>query len=118
MTDYKTYYGILDNGQLRNGFAYTSIRELLENVSEAIMDVTNDPQIIEISTAADTLDKHLTILYIHGFEPCKIPMYVAEEIKQHPSAVVSMDSQYFYDGSMYGIQGLSTEEIVEILEGN
>ena len=27
-------------------------------------------------------------------------------------------TQYFYDGSMYGIQGLSTEEIVEILEGN
>lgn len=87
MTDYKTYYGILDNGQLRNGFTSTNLQELLETVAEAIIEVTDDPQIIEISTTADTLDKYLTILYIHGFEPCKIPMYVAEEIKQHPSAV-------------------------------
>ena len=115
MTDYKTYYGILDNGQLRNGFTSTNLQELLETVAEAIIKVTDDPQIIEISTTADTLDKYLTILYIHGFEPCKIQMYVAEEIKQHPSAVVSMESQYFYDGSLYGVKELSTEEIVEIL---
>jgi hypothetical protein len=115
MTELKTYYGILDNGQLRNGFAYTSLKELLESVSESIMDVTDDPEIIEISTTADTLDKHLTILYLHGFEPCKIPMYVAKEIKQHPSAVVNMDPQYFYDGSLYGVKELSTEEIVDIL---
>lgn len=48
MTELKTYYGILDNGQLRNGFAYTSLKELLESVSESIMDVTDDPEIIEI----------------------------------------------------------------------
>lgn len=114
MTELKTYYGILDNGQLRNGFVSTDLRELLEMVAEAIIDVTDNPEIIEISTAADNLDKHLTIIYIHGFEPCKVPMYVAEEIKQHPSAVVSMDSQYFYDGSLYGVKGLTTEEIVEI----
>ena len=48
MLDFPTYYGILDNNELRLGFVYTSILELLEQVSEQIIQVTNDEEILKV----------------------------------------------------------------------
>ena len=37
---------------------------------------------------------------MHGFEICEIPAYIAEDIKHERSAIVNMDSEYFYNGSL------------------
>lgn len=48
MPDFPTYYGILDNNKLRLGFVYTSILELLNQVSHQIMEVTDNDEILEL----------------------------------------------------------------------
>ena len=46
MTEFPTYYGILDNDKLRVGFVYNSLPKLIDSVSEAIIEVTNDEEIL------------------------------------------------------------------------
>ena len=48
MPDFPTYYGILDNEQLRLGFVYTSILELLDQVSDQIMQVADNEEILKL----------------------------------------------------------------------
>ena len=113
MTDFPKYYGILDNNELRLGFVYTSILELLDQVSEQIIQVTNDEEILKLNNEPQTEFTDLEIIRLHGFEICQIPAYIAEDIKYEQSAVVSMNNKYFYDGSLKFIKKLEYEDILQ-----
>ena len=113
MPDFPTYYGILDNNKLRLGFVYTSILELLDQVSHQIMKVTDNDEILELKNEPKTEFTDLEIIRLHGFEICQIPAYVAEDIKHERSAVVNMDDQYFYDGSLKFVKKLEYEDILQ-----
>lgn len=113
MPDFPTYYGILDNNKLRLGFVYTSILELLDQVSHQIMEVTDNDEILELKNEPKTEFTDLDIIRLHGFEICQIPAYVAEDIKHEQSAVVNMDDQYFYDGSLKFVTKLEYEDILQ-----
>ena len=111
MPDFPTYYGILDNNKLRLGFVYTSILELLDQVSHQIMEVTDNDEILELKNEPKTEFTDLEIIRLHGFEICQIPAYVAEDIKHEQSAVVNMNDQYFYDGSLKFVTKLEYEDL-------
>lgn len=113
MSDFPTYYGILDNEQLRLGFVYTSILELLDQVSDQIIQVTNDEEILKLKDEPKTEFTDLEIIRLHGFEICQIPAYIAEDIKHEQSAVGNMDDQYFYDGSLKFVTKLEYEDILQ-----
>lgn len=113
MPDFPTYYGILDNNKLRLGFVYTSILELLNQVSHQIMEVTDNDEILELKNEPKTEFTDLEIIRLHGFEICQIPAYVAEDIKHEQSAVVNMDGQYFYDGSLKFVTKLEYEDLLK-----
>ena len=113
MPDFPTYYGILDNNKLRLGFVYTSILELLDQVSHQIMEVTDNDEILELKNEPKTKFTDLEIIRLHGFEICQIPAYVAEDIKHEQSAVVNMDDQYFYDGSLKFVTKLEYEDLLK-----
>lgn len=113
MPDFPTYYGILDNNKLRLGFVYTSILELLDQVSHQIMEVTDNDEILELKNEPKTEFTDLEIIRLHGFEICQIPAYVAEDIKHEQSAVVNMDNQYFYDGSLKFVTKLEYEDLLK-----
>lgn len=113
MPDFPTYYGILDNNKLRLGFVYTSILELLDQVSHQIMEVTDNDEILELKNESKTEFTDLEIIRLHGFEICQIPAYVAEDIKHEQSAVVNMDDQYFYDGSLKFVTKLEYEDLLK-----
>lgn len=113
MPDFPTYYGILDNNKLRLGFVYTSILELLDQVSHQIMEVTDNDEILELKNEPKTEFTDLEIIRLHGFEICQIPAYVAEDIKHQQSAVVNMDDQYFYDGSLKFVTKLEYEDLLK-----
>ena len=113
MLDFPTYYGILDNNKLRLGFVYTSILELLDQVSHQIMEVTDNDEILELKNEPKTEFTDLEIIRLHGFEICQIPAYVAEDIKHEQSAVVNMDDQYFYDGSLKFVTKLEYEDLLK-----
>ena len=112
MPDFPKYYGILDNNQLRLGFVYTSILELLDQVSDQIMQITNDEEILKLKDEPKTEFTDLEIIRLHGFEICQIPAYVAEDI-MHERSVVNMDDQYFYDGSLMFVNKLEYEDILQ-----
>lgn len=113
MPDFPTYYGILDNNKLRLGFVYTSILELLDQVSHQITEVTDNDEILELKNEPKTEFTDLEIIRLHGFEICQIPAYVAEDIKHEQSAVVNMDDQYFYDGSLKFVTKLEYEDLLK-----
>ena len=113
MPDFPTYYGILDNNKLRLGFVYTSILELLDQVSHQIMEVTDNDEILELKNEPKTEFTDLEIIRLHGFEICQIPAYVAEDIKHEQSAVINMDDQYFYDGSLKFVTKLEDEDLLK-----
>lgn len=113
MPNFPTYYGILDNNKLRLGFVYTSILELLNQVSHQIMEVTDNDEILELKNEPKTEFTDLEIIRLHGFEICQIPAYVAEDIKHEQSAVVNMDGQYFYDGSLKFVTKLEYEDLLK-----
>ena len=113
MPDFPTYYGILDNNKLRLGFVYTSILELLNQVSHQIMEVTDNDEILELKNEPKTEFTDLEIIRLHGFEICQIPAYVAEDIKHEQSAVVNMNDQYFYDGSLKFVTKLEYEDLLK-----
>ena len=100
MTEFPTYYGILDNDELRVGFVYTSLPKLIDSVSEAIIEVTNDEEILALLNEPPTLERHLDIIEMHGFEICELPAYIAEDIQFEEPALVSMKDKYFYNGSL------------------
>ena len=113
MPDFPTYYGILDNNKLRLGFVYTSILELLDQVSHQIMEVTDNDEILQLKDEPKTEFTDLEIIRLHGFDICQIPAYVAEDIKHERSDVVNMDDQYFYDGSLKFVNKLEYEDILQ-----
>lgn len=113
MPDFPTYYGILDNNKLRLGFVYTSILKLLDQVSHQIMEVTDNDEILELKNEPKTEFTDLEIIRLHGFEICQIPAYVAEDIKHEQSAVINMDDQYFYDGSLKFVTKLEYEDLLK-----
>ena len=113
MSDFPTYYGILDNEQLRLGFVYTSILELLDQVSDQIMQVADNEEILKLKDEPKTEFTDLEIIRLHGFDICQIPAYVAEDIMYEQSAVVNMDDQYFYDGSLKFVTKLEYEDILK-----
>ena len=100
MTDFPKYYGILDNDQLRVGFVYTSLPKLIDAISDAILEVTDDENILALSNKPPTLERDLDIIEMHGFEICELPAYIAEDIQFEKPAVVSMEDKYFYNGSL------------------
>ena len=100
MTNFPTYYGILDNDQLRVGFVYTSIPKLINSVSNAILEVTDDEDILALSDEPPTFERDLDIIEMHGFEICKLPAYIAEDIQFEKPAIVSMEKEYSYNGSL------------------
>lgn len=113
MPDFPKYYGILDNEQLRLGFVYTSILELLDQVSDQIMQVADNEEILKLKDEPKTEFTDLEIIRLHGFEICQIPAYVAEDIMHERSAVVNMDNEYFYDGSLKFVTKLEYEDILQ-----
>ena len=113
MPDFPKYYGILDNEQLRLGFVYTSILELLDQVSDQIIQVADNEEILKLKDEPKTEFTDLEIIRLHGFDICQIPAYVAEDIKHEQSAVVNMDNQYFYDGSLKFVTKLEYEDILK-----
>lgn len=100
MTEFPTYYGILDNDKLRVGFVYNSLPKLIDSVSEAIIEVTNDEEILALLNEPPTLERDLDIIEMHGFEICELPAYIAEDIQFEEPALVSMEDKYFYNGSL------------------
>ena len=113
MPDFPKYYGILDNEQLRLGFVYTSILELLDQVSVQIMLFSYVVVILKLKDDHKTEFTDLEIIRLHGFEICQIPAYVAEDIIHERSAVVNMDKEYFYDGSLKFVTKLEYEDILQ-----
>ena len=81
-----------------------SIEKLIDSVSEAIANVTNDSEILKILNEPPTLERDLDIIEMHGFEICELPAYIAEDIQFEKSAIVSMENQYFYNGSLQFIK--------------
>ena len=75
--------------------------------SEAIANITNDSEILELLNEPPTLERDLDIIEMHGFEICKLPAYIAEDIQFETPAVVSMDKEYFYNGSLKFIKKLN-----------
>ena len=91
----KKYYGVLDlcEGALRNGFVFTNYETALKEVSQGIMEVTNDPKILEL----DETD-YETILEFHNFEIVEISKEAADEIKDKEFWYVNAGPEAFYFG--------------------
>ena len=111
MTEFPTYYGILDNNQLRVGFVYTSLTKLIDSVSEAILEVTDDEDILALSDETPTLERDLDIIEMHGFEICELPAYIAEDIQYEKPAIVSMEKDYFYNGSLKFVKKVENTQL-------
>ena len=92
---YKKYYGVYDlcAGLLRVGFVYPSYEKAIRDVAIGIMEVTNDPEILEL----DEYD-YETIVEMHNFKIVEIPRIVAKKIKDQDPYFVSMDRNAFYYG--------------------
>ena len=91
----KKYYGVLDlcEGALRNGFVFTNYKIALKEVSQGIMEVTDDPEILEL----DETD-YETILELHNFEIVEISKEAADEIKDKEFWYVNAQLEAFYFG--------------------
>lgn len=91
----KKYYGVLDSieGALRNGFVFTDYNIALKEVSQGIMEVTNNPEILEL----DETD-YETILEFHNFEIVEISKEAANEIKDKEFWYVNAQPEAFYFG--------------------
>ena len=92
---YKKYYGVYDlcAGLLRVGFVYPNYKKAIRDVAIGIMEITNDPEILEL----DEYD-YETIIEMHNFKIVEIPRIVAKKIKNKDPYFVSMDRDAFYYG--------------------
>lgn len=92
------YYGILDQdlNQLRMGFASADPSELAENVAFNILEVTDDPDILDYHKQYPN-DYH-TILTMHGFEIVPISEDIYQTILDEniETAVVSTEAKYLW----------------------
>lgn len=92
---YKKYYGVYDNcaGLLRVDFVYPSYEKAIRDVAIGIIEVTNDPEILELYEY-----DYETIIEMHNFKIVEIPSFVARKIKDKDPYFVSMDRDAFYYG--------------------
>lgn len=92
------YYGILDQdlNQLRIGFASADPSQLVENVAFHILEVTDDPDILEYH--AQHPNDYDTILTMHGFEivPISEDIYQTMLDENIETAVVSTEAKYLW----------------------
>ena len=92
------YYGILDQdlNQLRMGFASADPSKLANDVAFHILEVTDDPDILNYHKQYP--DDYKTILTIHGFEivPISEDIYNAMSDESIETAVVSTDAKYLW----------------------
>ena len=92
------YYGILDRdlNQLRMGFANANPSQLAENVAFHILEVTDDPDILEYHKKYP--NDYDTILTMHGFEivPISEDIYDAMSDENIETAVVSTEAKYLW----------------------
>lgn len=102
----KHFFAVLDQQErkIRNGFVSQDAKELLFQVAEAIVDVWDTEASFEVDLENLTVDVALSILDTHEFSIVKIPSYIKDLIEDKPSAVVSNESQYFFDGSLLGVE--------------
>ena len=91
----KKYYGVLDlcEGALRNGFVFTDYNTALKDVSQGIMEVTNDPEILELYET-----DYETILEFHNFEIVEISKHAADKIRDKEFWYVNAQPEAFYFG--------------------
>ena len=92
------HYGILDQdlNQLRMGFASADPSELAHNVAFNILEVTDDPDILEYHKQYP--DDYGTILTMHGFEivPISEDIYQTMLDENIETAVVSTEAKYLW----------------------
>lgn len=92
------YYGILDQdlNQLRMGFASADPSRLASNVAFHILEVTDDPDILDYHKQYP--DDYDTILTMHGFEivPISENIYQAISDENIETAVVSTEAKYLW----------------------
>ena len=92
------YYGILDQdlNQLRMGFASADPSKLANDVAFHILEVTDDPDILNYHKQYP--DDYKTILTIHGFEivPISEDIYNAMSDESIETAVVSTEDKYLW----------------------
>lgn len=92
------YYGILDQdlNQLRMGFASADPSKLANDVAFHILEVTDDPDILNHHKQYP--DDYKTILTIHGFEivPISEDIYNAMSDESIETAVVSTEAKYLW----------------------
>lgn len=92
------YYGILDQDlkQLRMGFANADPSELASDAAFHILEVTDDPDILEYH--AQHPNDYNTILTMHGFEivPISEDIYRIMLDENIETAVVSTEAKYLW----------------------
>ena len=92
------YYGILDQdlNQLRMRFASADPSKLANDVAFHILEVTDDPDILNYHKQYP--DDYKTILTIHGFEivPISEDIYNAMSDESIETAVVSTEAKYLW----------------------
>lgn len=92
------HYGILDQdlNQLRMGFASMNPSELASNVAFHILEVTDDPDILDYHK--QYRNDYKTILTMHGFEivPISEDIYNAISDENIETAVVSTEAKYLW----------------------
>ena len=92
------HYGILDQNlnQLRMGFASADPSELAENVAFHILEVTDNPDILDYHKQYP--DDYKTILTMHRFEivPISEDIYNAMSDESIETAVVSTEAKYLW----------------------
>lgn len=92
------YYGILDQdlNQLRMGFASADPSKLASDVAFHILEVTDDPDILEYHKQYP--NDYKTILTMHGFEivPISKDIYQAMSDENIETAVISTEAKYLW----------------------
>lgn len=92
------YYGILDQNlnKLRMGFASADPSSLASDVAFHILEVTDDPDILEYHEQHP--DDYNTILTMHGFEiiPISEDIYQTMLDENIETAVVSTEAKYLW----------------------
>lgn len=92
------YYGILDQdlNQLRMGFASADPSKLASDVAFHILEVTDDPDVLEYHKQYP--NDYKTILTMHGFEivPISEGIYQVMSDENIETAVVSTEAKYLW----------------------